>query len=202
MRAAIGVWRWRHNSLRRTTDLVEAWVALVSVALLCLVVPLTGLAAGASAHGSLQRAVRTQQEQRLPTTARVVGPADRPASGPRTTEAAGEERLRRSVVAEWTAPDGSARTGTVTTARRTSAPGAAFPLWTDRHGDPVAPPMRADAARAHAIVAGLTVALLAGLMVEIVRRLAVRRLLLTRYARLDRAWAATGPDWGRTGTGS
>ncbi|WP_328945998.1 hypothetical protein OG259_35720 [Streptomyces sp. NBC_00250] len=202
MRAAIGLWRWRHNPLRRTTDLVEAWVAFAAVAVLCVVVPLTGWAAGASAHGSLQRAVRTQQEQRVPTTARVLRPADRPASGPRAAEAAGEERLRRSVVAQWTAPDGSARTGTVTTARRTAAPGATFPIWTDRYGHPVAPPMQADTARAHAAVAGLTAALLAGLMVEIVRRLAVRRLVLLRYARLDRAWAATGPDWGRTGTGS
>ncbi|WP_405873689.1 hypothetical protein OHB11_33255 [Streptomyces zaomyceticus] len=202
MRAAIGLWRWRHNPLRRTTDLVEAWGAFVALALLCLVAPLTGWAAGASAHGSLQRAVRTQQEQRVPTTARVVRPAERPAGGPSTAEAAGEERLRRSVVARWTAPDGSARTGTVTTARRQSTPGSAFPLWTDRHGRPVAPPMNADTALAHAVVAGLTAALLAGLMVETVRRLAVRRLVLTRYARLDRAWAATGPDWGRTGTGS
>ncbi|MFJ8294509.1 hypothetical protein ACIQ9R_01420 [Streptomyces sp. NPDC094447] len=202
MRAAIGLWRWRHNPLRRTTDLAEAWVAFTAVVLLCLVVPLTGLAAGASAHDSLQRAVRAQQEQRHPTTARVLKAADRPAGAARTAEAAGGERSRRSVVAAWTAPDGSARTGTVTTARRTSAPGSAFPLWTDRDGRPVSPPMRADTARAHAIVAGLTAALSAGLLVEVVRRLAVRRLVLTRYARLDRAWAAAGPDWGRTGTGN
>ncbi|MER6100269.1 hypothetical protein ABT154_31320 [Streptomyces sp. NPDC001728] len=202
MRAAIGLWRWRHNPLRRSTDLAEAWVAFVAAALLCVLVPLTGWAAGASANGSLQRAARTQQEQRVPTTARVVRAADRQATGGRTAEAAGEDRLRRSVVARWTAPDGSTRTGTVSMARRRSAPGSTFPLWTDRSGQPVAAPMNADAARAHAVVAGLTAALLAGLLVETVRRLAVRRLVLTRYARLDRAWAATGPDWGRTGTGS
>ncbi|MDV9192577.1 hypothetical protein R6L23_30955, partial [Streptomyces sp. SR27] len=72
MRAAIGLWRWRHNPLRRSTDLAEAWVAFVAAALLCVLVPLTGWAAGASANGSLQRAARTQQEQRAPTTARVV----------------------------------------------------------------------------------------------------------------------------------
>ncbi|MFE3071328.1 hypothetical protein [Streptomyces sp. NPDC059247] len=202
MRAAIGLWRWRHNPLRRTTDLAEAWVAFTAAALLCLLVPLTGWAAGASANASLQRAVRAQHEQRLPTTARVLRAADRPAGGAGTADAAGEERLRRSVVARWTAPDGSVRTGTVATARRSSAPGAVFALWTDRSGHPVAAPMRAGAARAHAAVAGLTAALLTGLMVETVRRLAVRRLVLLRYARLDRAWAATGPDWGRTGTGS
>ncbi|MFJ8659636.1 hypothetical protein [Streptomyces sp. NPDC093795] len=199
MRAAIGLWRWRHNSLRRTTDLAEAWVAFVSVVLLCVVVPLTGWAAGSSADDSLQRAVRTQQEQRVPTTAQVVRPA---AGGPEAADEAGEERLRRQVVARWTAPDGSARTGTVTTVPRTSAPGATFALWTDRDGRPVPPPLQAGSARAHAAVAGLTAALLTGLLVEIVRRLAVRRLVLLRYARLDRAWAATGPDWGRTGTGS
>ncbi|GEB55072.1 Rv1733c family protein [Streptomyces gardneri] len=202
MRAATGVWRWRRNPLRRTTDLVEAWVALTAAALLCLLVPLAGWAATSSASASLQRAVRTQQEQRLPTTARVVRLADGPASGPRTTETAGEQRLRRSVVARWTAPDGTIRTGTVPTARRHSAPGDVFPLWTDRDGRPVSPPMPASTARAHTLIAGLMAALLAGLLVETVRRLAVRRLVLRRYARLDRAWASAGPDWGRADTGS
>ncbi|MEU4279335.1 hypothetical protein AB0F57_31070 [Streptomyces tanashiensis] len=202
MRAATGLWRWRHNPLRRTTDLVEAWVAFAAAVLLCLAVPLTGWAAGTSAYGSLSRAVRAQQEQRLPTTARVVRLAEGPVSGPRSVETPGEERLRRSVVARWTAPDGSARTGTVATARQHSAPGSSFRLWTDRDGRPVGPPMQTGTARAHAIIAGATAALLAGLMVELVRRLAVRRLVLRRYARLDRAWAAAGPDWGRTGTGS
>ncbi|WP_225804862.1 hypothetical protein [Streptomyces sp. NK15101] len=202
MRAATGLWRWRHNPLRRTTDLVEAWIALAAVVLFCVAVPLAGWTAGTSAYDSLSRAVRTQQAQRLPTTARVVRLADGPASGPRSVETAGEERLRRSVVARWTAPDGSPRTGTVATARQHSAPGAAFRLWTDRDGRPVTPPMQAGTARAHAVVAGLTVALLVGSLVELVRRLAVRRLVLRRYARLDRAWAAAGPDWGRTGTGS
>ncbi|MFE5732055.1 hypothetical protein ACFQ7A_14270 [Streptomyces sp. NPDC056528] len=202
MRAALGLRRWRRNPLRRTTDLVEAWVALAAAVLLCVAVPLAGWNAGTSAHESLRRAVRAQQEQRTPTTARVVRPADVPASGPRTTESGGEERLRRSVVARWTAPDGSSRTGTVTTVRRHSAPGDTFALWTDRGGRPVAPPMRADTARAHAVTAGLMAALLTGLLVETVRRLVVRRLVLLRYADLDRAWAATGPDWGRTGTGS
>lgn len=202
MRAAIGLWRWRHNPLRRTTDLVEALASFIAAVLLCLVVPLTGWAAGSSADVTLQRAVRAQQEQRVPTTARVVRAAERPVSAAGTAEAGDQESGRRSVVARWTAPDGSARTGTVTTARRTSLPGASFPLWTDRDGRPVAPPMQAGTARAHAFIAGLTTALLAGLLVETVRRLVVRRLVLLRYARLDRAWAATGPDWGRTGTGS
>ncbi|MFC8174199.1 hypothetical protein [Streptomyces sp. NPDC057325] len=202
MRAALGVRRRRRSPPCRTTDLVEAWIALAAVVLLRVAVSLVGLRAGASAHESLRHAVRARQQLRTPTTARVVRPADASASGPRTAESGGEERFRRSVVARWTAPDGSSRTGTVTTARRHSAPGDASSLWTDRDGRPVAPPVGPDTARAHAITAGLTAALLTGLLVGTGRRLAVRRLVLLRYARLDRAWAAAGPDRGRTGTGS
>ncbi|MEV5974109.1 hypothetical protein [Streptomyces sp. NPDC051921] len=201
MRAAIGLWRWRHNPLRRTTDLAEAWVALTAAVLLCLAVPLAGFAAGVSANTSLQRSVRMQQQERVPTVARVVRTADE-AVGERTAELAGEQRLRPAVVADWTAPDGSRRTGTVTTAREHAHPGDMFPLYTDRSGRAVTPPMAAGTARAHALIAGLTVALLTGFLVETARRLVVHRLMQRRYARLDRAWAQAGPDWGRTGTGS
>ncbi|MFF0433682.1 hypothetical protein ACFYU9_15795 [Streptomyces sp. NPDC004327] len=201
MRAAIGLWRWRHNPLRRTTDLVEAWVALAAAVLLCLAVPAAGWAAGASANASLQRSARAQLSERVPTVARVIRPADRPA-GRQPADVAAEQRLRPSVVADWTAPDGTIHTGTVTTTRQQAHPGATFPLWTDRAGEPVTPPMHPDTARAHALIAGFTVALLAGLLIESGRRLVVHRLMRRRYARLDRAWAQAGPDWGRTGTGS
>ncbi|MFI8962518.1 hypothetical protein ACIGO8_10400 [Streptomyces sp. NPDC053493] len=201
MRAAIGLWRWRHNPLRRTTDLIEAWVALTAAVLLCVVVPLAGWAAGVSANTSLQQAVRIQQQERAPTVARVVRAADG-AGGERAAELAGEQRLRPAVVADWTAPDGSRRSGTVTTTRDQARPGDVFPLWTDRSGRAVSPPMHPDTARAHALIAGLTVALLLAFMVETARRTVVHRLMRRRYARLDRAWAQAGPDWGRTGKGS
>ncbi|MEU6931348.1 hypothetical protein [Streptomyces sp. NPDC046385] len=201
MRAAIGLWRWRRNPLRRTTDVIEAWVAFTAAVLLCLAVPAAGVAAGLSANTSLQRAVRAQYQERVPTVARVVRTAEEGA-GQRTAEASGEQRLRPAVVAEWTAPDGSSRTGTVHTTRQHARPGDAFPLWTDRSGRVVPAPMHPETARAHALIAGLTVALLGGLLVETARRLVVQRLVRRRYARLDRAWAQAGPDWGRTGTGS
>ncbi|MFE5296187.1 hypothetical protein [Streptomyces sp. NPDC056632] len=201
MRAATGIWRWRHNPLRRTTDLVEAWVALTAAVLLCLAVPLAGWAAVVSADASLQRSVRVQHQERVATVARVVRTADTPA-GERAAELAGEQRLRPAVVADWAAPDGSRRTGTVTTDRAHAHPGDTFPLYTDRSGRAVTPPMAAGTARAHALIAGLTVALLVGLLIETARRVVVHRLVRRRYAHLDRAWAQAGPDWGRTGTGS
>ncbi|MFI8521952.1 hypothetical protein ACIGEZ_29680 [Streptomyces sp. NPDC085481] len=201
MRAATGLWRWRHNPLRRTTDLVEAWVAFAAAVLLCLAVPLAGWAAGVSANTTLQQAVRIQQQERTPTTATVLRTAERAPAEP-GADRSGEERLRPAVVARWTAPDGTPRTGTVTTTRAQADPGDRFPLWTDRTGRAVTPPMHPETARVHALIAGITVALVVGVLVEVTRRLVVQRLVQRRYARLDRAWAQVGPDWGRTGTGS
>ncbi|WP_329123716.1 Rv1733c family protein [Streptomyces sp. NBC_01353] len=202
MRAATGVWRWRHNPLRRTTDLIEAWVALTAVVLLALAVPTAGWISGVRTDASLQRAVQAQYRLRQPTTARVVRLADTPAPGLTSPESADEQPLRRSVVARWTAPDGTPRTGTVTTRRELADPGDTFRLWTDRGGRPVTAPMLPETAHAHAIAIGLLTAALAGVFVEAARRLVVRRLVHRRYQRLDRAWAKAGPDWGRTGAGS
>ncbi|MFD4375953.1 hypothetical protein [Streptomyces sp. NPDC058486] len=202
MRAVTGLWRWRRNPLRRTTDLVEAWVALVAAVTLCVAMPLAGWTAHSSAQQSLQRAVRAQQAGRAATTAQVLRPAPTPPNASASTDQAAEQRFRRTVVARWTAPDGTVRTGTVSTSRGSSSPGDSFTLWTDRDGRAVAAPLARDTARAHAFIAGLTAALLAGLGVEIVRRLVMRRLRFRRYARLDRAWASVGPDWGRTDAGS
>ncbi|MFF9344669.1 MULTISPECIES: hypothetical protein [unclassified Streptomyces] len=202
MRAVTGLWRWRRNPLRRGTDLVEAWVALVAAVALCVATPAAGWAAGAAAQRSLQRAVHAQQAGRVATTAQVLRSAPTPPSAAASSEQAAAQRFRRAVVARWTAPDGTSRTGTVTTSRGSSAPGDSFELWTDRDGRPVAAPLAGDTARAHAVLVGLMVAALTGVAVELVRRLVMRRLRLRRYARLDRAWASVGPDWGRTGTGS
>ncbi|MDT9687441.1 hypothetical protein Q5762_03610 [Streptomyces sp. P9(2023)] len=202
MRAATGVWRWRHNPLRRTTDLIEAWVALTAVVLLALAVPAAGWIAGTGTDASLQHAVRAQSLQRLPTTARVIRLADAPAPGLQSPESAAEQPSRRAVVARWQAPDGTSRTGTVATRPELSDPGDTFAMWTDRNGRPVPPPMRPDTAHAHAVAVGLLAATLAAVFVEAARRLVVRRLVHGRYRRLDRAWAKAGPDWGRTGAGS
>ncbi|HEY9371777.1 hypothetical protein [Streptomyces sp.] len=202
MRAATGLWRWRHNPLRRTTDLVEAWVALVAVLLLALGAPGVGLWAGARADASLQRSARAQQLQRHPTTARVVREADAPAQTVQNPDAAGEREVRTAVVARWTGPDGSPRSGTVRTLARDPEPGDAFRMWTDTGGRPVPAPMGSDTARAHALFAGLGAAVAVAVAVEFARRTVVRSLIRRRYAYLDRAWARSGPDWGRTGTGS
>jgi hypothetical protein len=113
-----------------------------------------------------------------------------------------DHRIRRSVPAQWTGPDGTLHTGALTTARHDSAPGDTFRIWTDGRGRPVDPPMTEETALDHAVLAGIGTLLLSAGLVEGVRRVVVWRLMQRRYARLDRAWAQAGPDWGRTGAGS
>ncbi len=76
--------------------------------------------------------------------------------------------------ASWTAPDGSSHQGTVPAAEEPPRPGDRFRIWTDARGRLVGQPLDPSAAVFHA----------------------------GTYIRLDRAWAAAGPDWGRAGAGS
>ena len=201
MRAITGLWRWRHNPLRRGTDLTEAWMCLAALLLVLVVGPVLGWLVGGVAQDTLQRSVREQHEARHEVTATVVRELDRSPldTGPET--AAGRD-LRSRVIADWTGPDRTARHGTVPTALRSPHRGDHFTLWTDRHGRMAARPLDSATATTHAVLAGVGAALLTAGLVEAGRRLALWRMVRRRYARWDRAWDRAGPDWGRTGTGS
>ncbi|GAA2251071.1 hypothetical protein GCM10010145_18290 [Streptomyces ruber] len=201
MRAIAGVWRWRHNPLRRTTDLVEAWLAFTVLVLILLAAPVTGAVVGTAAQDALQRSVREQHRVRHEVAATVVGESARsPLELNPETATAGDRHSR--VVADWTAPDGTERHGTVTAGLDDPRPGDRFPLWTDRKGRPVGRPLDTATATTHAVLAGLGAALGTAGLAEGGRRLIVWRMVRRRYARLDQAWGRAGPDWGRTGTGS
>ncbi|MER5812740.1 hypothetical protein ABT143_31920 [Streptomyces sp. NPDC002033] len=203
MRTAMGVWRWRRNPLRRPTDLFEAWVAFAALVCVLLVAPAVGCAAGLRVDGTLQRAAREQRHERYLVPAVVVAPAPGPVAGAATDPGAQRQAPERTpVVASWTAPDGSSHRGTVPAAQEPPRPGERFRIWTDIEGRLVGQPLDPAAASFHAGAAGLAAALTAAALAETVRRLVVRRLMHRRYIRLDRAWAAAGPDWGRAGAGS
>ncbi|MEU9715850.1 hypothetical protein [Streptomyces sp. NPDC047976] len=194
----MGVWRWRRNPLRRPTDLFEAWVAFAALVCVLLVAPAVGWVAGLQVDGTLQRAAREQRHERYLVPAVVVRPA--PGSADPSAQRQAPERTR--IVASWTAPDGSRHEGTVPAAEEPPRAGDRFRIWTDIRGRLVGQPLDPTAASFHAGAAGLAAALTAAALAETVRRLVVRRLMHRRYTRLDRAWAAAGPDWGRAGAGS
>ncbi|MFJ6850786.1 hypothetical protein ACIQM3_09660 [Streptomyces sp. NPDC091271] len=203
VRAVLGIRRWRHNPVCRATDRHEAWVALTALLLMLLAAPALGWKVGALTDDALRRTVRAQHEERHATAAVVVRAAPGTSRFAQDPEAAvAEGSMRTSVVADWLAPDGTARRGTVSTGSTETAPGTRIQIWTDDRGRPAMRPMDMSTARTHTVLAGVGAGLIAGGLTEIARRLVVWRMMQRRYTRLDRAWAEVGPDWGRTGTGS
>lgn len=201
MRAIGGLWRWRHNPLRRATDLAEAWVALTALLLILLAAPLIGVLVGGVAQDALQQAVRDQREARHLVTATVVKKLARSPLEPDAEAASGLD-ARSRVEADWTGPDGTEQHGKVMASLKSPHPGDHFTLWTDEQGRITARPLDTATATTHAVIAGFGAALVAGGFVEGGRRLIVWRMVRRRYARWDQAWDRAGPDWGRTGTGS
>lgn len=201
MRAIGGLWRWRHNPLRRTTDLVEAWLALATLVLILVAAPVIGAVVGSAAQDALQQSVREQRQARHDVTGTVVKKADGSPLDPDPETATARDRSSR-VIADWTAPDGTRRHGMVLANLKNPRPGDHFKLWTDQQGRIVGRPLDSATAATHAVLAGFGSAVLAAGIVEGARRLVVWRMVRRRYARWDQAWDKAGPDWGRTGTGS
>ncbi|MFG2193902.1 hypothetical protein [Streptomyces sp. NPDC048639] len=200
MRAMTGFWLWRRNPLRRPTDLLESWVALLAALFIAVGGPAAGLAVASLVQDSLVQSVRAQNEHRHLVAATVVRPVKQPPVDPDPETSSARDALHR-VVATWTAPDGSVNTRPVG-APRAVTPGDRFRLWIDDHGRPVNRPMDESTAGSHAALAGIGAGALSAGLVEGARRLTVWRILQRRYASWDRAWERAGQDWGRTGTGS
>ncbi|KKD08124.1 hypothetical protein [Streptomyces sp. WM6386] len=201
MRAMSGLWRWRRNPLRRATDLAEAWVALAAMVLILVVAPVAGVVVGGLAQDSLQESVRNQRVVRHVVTATVTRKLDRSPLDADPETSTGRE-MRTRVLADWTAPDGTAQHGPVLANLKEPHQGDHFTIWTDAQGHIVARPLDSATATTHAVLAGFGAALLGIGLVESARRLIVWRMVRRRYARWDQAWDRAGPDWGRTGTGS
>jgi hypothetical protein len=196
-----GLWRWRHNPLRRATDLVEAWLALVVLLLVLVATPLIGSLIGVVAQDALQRSVREQRADRHVVTATVVKKLKGAVLDPDPDSSTARDSRSR-VLADWTAPDGTAQHGAVLANLNVPHAGDHFKVWTDQHGRVVARPLDSATATTHAVLAGFGAALLTAGLVDSGRRLLLWRMVRRRYARWDQAWERAGPDWGRTGTGS
>lgn len=201
MRAIAGLWQWRHNPLRRGTDLLEAWVALTTVLLITVGAPVAGIVTGTLSERALLRTVQEQRQERRPVTATALRTVRDPSPDPDPETVSGRS-ARSEVLATWQAPDGTTHRGTVTTGLRSPHPGDHFTIWTDRHGTVVVRPLSEVTAGLHATLAGLGAATALTLLLEGTRRLIMWRIVRRRHTGWDRAWEKSGPDWGRTGADS
>ncbi|WP_260334492.1 Rv1733c family protein [Streptomyces beigongshangae] len=185
------VLRQRHNPLRRRSDVVEAWTALVVAVVLCAGAPLAGLAVGWWAYDGARGTAAVQRAERHQVRAEVVerGPGSAPG-------AEGDRRPVQRVVVRWSGPDGREHTGTTRVAAGTRV-GDHTHVWLDGRDRIVPAPTSGTVVWQHALVVGACGAVLAAVGVlalhTLVRRVAARR----RLAEWERAWARTGPEWTR-----
>lgn len=197
-RSIPGMWRWRRNPLRRRSDLVEAWVGLVTVTMAAVGAPAAGFAAGQAVDATLRRAVTTERAERHQVAATVL--ADRPRTNLADPDDTSGEATNPTATVSWRAPDGSRHRTTVSVVGHRS-PGTILRVWTDRHGKLVPPPMDTTTATTNAVASGIGAAITTTAFLLAARRLLSWRILRRRLADWEREWSRISQDWGRAGAG-
>ncbi|MHC3472733.1 Rv1733c family protein [Streptomyces sp. 7R007] len=194
MRTRVRGWRWRRNPLRRRSDVVEAWTALVVAVLLCVGAPLAGVVSAWWAHGEAQAVAAAQRAERRQVRAEVVGRT--PAMLPSLQ--AGRQHAYR-VTVRWTDAAGTAHRARASVAAGTRA-GDTVDVWFDARGRTVPPPPGASAIWQHTVTMGVCAAAGAAAVV-LLGHCAVRRVSTGhRLTEWEREWARTEPQW--TGRGA
>lgn len=191
MRTRVRGRRWRHNPLRRRSDVVQTWTALAVAVLLFVGAPLAGAAAGLWAHDQARSTATAQRADRHRVRAEVIGtPPD---------ELPSVENSRPhgfQVAVRWTEPGKGPRTATVEVPAGT-ARGDTVDVWFNSRGRSVPPPPGALAVWQHTFTIGACtaggVACLALLGHMVIRRISLRH----RLAEWERDWALTEPQWTR-----
>ncbi|KUO17796.1 Rv1733c family protein [Streptomyces dysideae] len=189
MRTRVRGWRWRHNPLRRRSDVVEAWTVLAVVVLLLVGAPLVGAVAAWWSHDEARATAEAQRDGRRQVRAEVLE---------KTTEAfppvpGGQQQATRATVRS-TEPGDGPRTATarIPADART---GETVDVWLDSQGRSVAPPPGRLAVWQHTITIGACAAGGAAAVILLghsaVRHTATRH----RLAEREGEWARTEPEW-------
>jgi hypothetical protein len=170
------------NELRRAADRIEAAVIMFLAAAF-----LTAVAAATCLAGHLYQSEHAAAARLRPTAAVL----SQPGPGAAATAAA--------TGARWRLPNGTERSGTLTTVTAPAiyyAPaGTSVQIWLNRSGEPVAPPPTPEDMIFTALCAGFTTAVAAAVTFMICYRLCRMALDRHRLTRWESAWAAVGPHW-------
>ncbi|MGW4275426.1 Rv1733c family protein [Streptomyces seoulensis] len=184
-RAGVRLWRLRRNPLRRTSDVVEAWI-LISAWVLALA---GALVAGLLTAGAVQRTADRVREQTHAVPAVLAG---EPAAGAAARPAGGA--LVWGTV-RWTDAAGVTHTDR-TRVPATAAPGARVTVWTNARGALTAPPPSAADTAFQTVLGGLWAGTAAAGLVLGGARLARTRLDRRRFDQWAEEWARVD-TWGR-----
>ena len=177
------------NPLRRRSDMIEAWLLPVAIAVFLALSPV--LVGGAGSWARAENAAAVQAERswhRVPAVLLEAVP------GPMMSDN-GANSWMVWAPARWIA-GGRAHVGQVPAPSGTRA-GATVPAWLDRAGQVQAPPLAAGQVRYRAaLAASAGIIVLAAILVCLV--LTARWLLdRRRLASWGTAWLAVGPQWSR-----
>jgi hypothetical protein len=169
------------NELRRPADRVEGAVVVALVAA-CL----------AATVASVCFAWHLYQSERL--KAARMRPVVATLSQPGPVAA-----VSLSAVARWRLPNGTERSGVLTTvtapAINNAPAGASVRVWLDRSGEPEAPPPGPGVMILTALFAGFGATAGAAVVLGVCYWLCRTALDRHRLARWESAWAAIGPHW-------
>jgi hypothetical protein len=170
------------NELRRPADRIEA---AVIASLAAAFVAATVAAACFAEH--LYQSQHTAAARLRPAVAVLTQP------GPAATTPAA------AATARWRLPNGTERSGTLTTVTAPAiyyAPaGTVVPVWLDRSGQPVPSPPSPGDMIVDALFTGVSVTAGATLVLSLCYLLCRTILDRHRRGRWDSAWAAVGPRW-------
>ncbi|MGW7577073.1 Rv1733c family protein [Streptomyces sp. NPDC054765] len=182
------LWPWRRNPLRRRSDVVQAWLVLVTGVLLVLGAPAAGLAAARAVDAG-----GGQQQHGSHTVSAVLTENPPARIGVDISGGAGP-RVHATV--RWTAADGAVRTGETAVAPGLRA-GDRTSARLDAHGALIRDPVTPAQARGESIAVGIVAASTSGLLLLGAERTGRALLNRRRYAQWEREWAAEDPRWGQ-----
>lgn len=193
-RTQVPGWRWRRNPLRRRSDVVEGWAALVMAVLLLVGAPLAGVLVGAWGYGEAHSVAQRLRAELHMVRARVTGPVPQ-VSG---TAPGGREQTYR-VSVRWTPPGEPPRTTTAPIAAGTRT-GATVTVWLDPSGVGMSAPPTSAMVWQQALSAGLCGAGGTAGTALVGYALFRRTALKHRLTEWERDWARTEPEWTHGGT--
>ncbi|WP_306319476.1 MULTISPECIES: hypothetical protein [unclassified Streptomyces] len=180
------------NPLRRRSDAVEGWAALLLGLIALLVAPAAGAAAGWAAHDDALAHARAQVAQRQHVRAELV--EDAPDYVP--SQSGTQNSVTYPVKVRWT--DGGRRT-VVATAPVSAGLDRGDPatVWLDKRGRVTTQPWGSEAVWARALTAAFLVTATTATL-ALLARFTLRRVLdRRRLAAWDRDWRRVGPEWSR-----
>jgi hypothetical protein len=177
------------NPLRRGTDRAEAWIRIVLVLAFLIGAPLAGWGAGRWAESVAPTAAHAQLAGEHRARATLL-------AGVPISSAYYSGVGLGWVKARWTVPGGSVRTGYVQ-AWVGSRAGSTVPVWLDRSGELIAPPLPRSQIQGWVLMMTVLAAAVLALLLLAAMGLLGRALERQRLASWEQAWSAVEPQWTR-----